>query len=903
MTEIDQQLLQRLKVLGVNFQSLSKVLSLQSARLEEMKNTLDQERAKVEQVSDARKLAATPQVPTALATDVKRGRAAVISWDMGHNPAGRAIVLYDLLEQDWDTELIGPLWSRYGGRIWPPIATSTRKMRGIPCDTLEDFWPAVQAIAASARYDLVIVCKPRLPGVILGTALARASGCSLITDIDDFELSFFKDETAARIEDLEAQLPDALIEPYGELATRAVEAVVYDVPSIIVSNVALRKRYGGIVVRHARDEHVFTAEKFDRQQAREVLGISPNDFALIFVGTPRRHKGVLDVTRVLHEMPNKRFVFHIVGSLTDKRDRAELESYTNARVVLHPNCEFDALPGIIAAADAVVLLQDPTHPISSYQIPAKISDAAAFGLPVVMTDVPPVRDLIQLGLITVATADTLAEVLQRLMAEAEYTTNGARPEIRAAFESELSFTVNRARLNMAIERARAAGPASVPEGFDRLYALAGNAYASLRRRARESAPPEPRRPTAPARDGGYDMVMFWKQNDSGLYGRRSDMLMKEFMASGRVRRVLQFDAPLEMAELTKLAYSVQTPRSAQALTLRNIVDDQMQLRDTENYHLRSFLWSRNKPGNPIFPQAGASLATYPEWVAQQMAAAGIDPQRAIAWVSPVVFNFPAIAQHLGFKAIIGDLIDDQRAFEMLPAYRRRIEQSYEDSVPLFDLAFTNCQPLADAFQSLAGQRIHVVPNGTELAASMGVVVPQILRGLGRPLIGYVGNLRDRIDWSLLHGTALRMPEATFAVVGGGERPEDVAELKRLPNVVFTGVVPYDQVLPVIQSFDVAVMPHLRSDLTKRMNPLKIYNYFAARRPIVSTEVDNIDDALKPFIRFANRPDEFARMIRDSIADPRTTMAGYDDALREITWESRAEKILNAVDDWLERSNR
>lgn len=902
MTDVNDLLRERLKVLGVNFSFLSKTVTHQSAQLEEMKLALDQERAKTEQLANARQVAAKSQPVSSLAGE-KRGRAAVISWDMGHNPAGRAIVLYDLLEQDWDTELIGPLWSRYGGSIWPPIATSERKMRGIPCDTLEDFWPAVQAIASSARYDLVIVCKPRLPGVILGTALARASDCPLITDIDDFELSFFKDETSAKIEDLEAQLPDALIEPYGELATRAIEGVVRDVPSIIVSNVALRKRYGGIVVRHARDEQVFTPANFNRQEARLALGISADDFALIFVGTPRRHKGVLEVARVLHEMPNKRFVFHIVGSLTDKRDRAELESYSNARVILHPNCEFDALPGIIAAADAVVLLQDSTHPISSYQIPAKISDAAAFGLPVIMTDVPPVRDLVHLGLISLATVDTLAEVLQHLMAEAEEFPSGARPRIRAAFESELSFTVNRARLNMAIQRALAAGSGSVPASFDQLHSLASKAYAQLRRRTREDAPAAtPRRP-AQAKDSGHDIVMFWKQNDSGLYGRRSDMLMKEFLASGRVRRVLQFDAPQEVGELMKLAYNSKIPRSAQSLTLGNIIDDQMQLRDRGDYQLRSFLWSRNKLGNPTFPHAATSLAGYPDWVKQQMAASGIAPHRALAWVCPVVFDFPSIAQHLGFRAIVGDLIDDQRAFEMSPSYRRRIEQSYEDSVPLFDLAFTNCQPLADAFQSLAKQKIQVVPNGTELSVSDATSIPRILQGLGRPLIGYVGNLRDRIDWSLLHGTALQMPEATFAVVGGGERPEDVAELKRLPNVVFTGIVPYDQVLPVIQSFDVAIMPHIRSDLTKRMNPLKIYNYFAARRPIVSTEVDNIDDGLKQFIRFASGPDDFAEMIRASLVEPRTSMPGYDSALNEITWESRASKILNFVDAWLEASNR
>ena len=67
----------------------------------------------------------------------KRRKAAVISWDLGHNPVGRAMVLYDLLDRDWDVELVGPLWSRFGGKVWGPIADSDRRVRGFACDTLE----------------------------------------------------------------------------------------------------------------------------------------------------------------------------------------------------------------------------------------------------------------------------------------------------------------------------------------------------------------------------------------------------------------------------------------------------------------------------------------------------------------------------------------------------------------------------------------------------------------------------------------------------------------------------------------------------------------------------------------------------------------------------------------------
>ena len=45
------------------------------------------------------------------------------------------------------------------------------------------------------------------------------------------------------------------------------------------------------------------------------------------------------------------------------------------------------------------------------------------------------------------------------------------------------------------------------------------------------------------------MVMFWKQHDTGLYGRRHDMLMQHLARSPRVGQVVQFDAPVDITAL------------------------------------------------------------------------------------------------------------------------------------------------------------------------------------------------------------------------------------------------------------------------------------------------------------------------------------------------------------------
>lgn len=833
----------------------------------------------------------------------KRKKAAVIAWDLGHNPVGRAMVIYDLLERDWDVELVGPIWSRFGGRVWGPIADSDRKVRGFACSDFADYWPAAMAFASAADYDLVVACKPRLPSLLLAALIKERCGCPLVLDVDDFELSFFPDESGAPLEALEAAGLEALREPYGELATRVADGVIADADSLIVSNIALRNRFGGILVRHARDEAAFHPDRFDRAAERARMGMTDEDFALVFVGTARAHKGVFDIARTLAALPDKRFVLHLVGTITDRRIRAEMDRHSGARIVYHPDCAFEELPAQIVAADAVVLLQDPAHPISQYQIPAKISDASAFGLPILVTDVPPLRDLALQGMVTVVAPADLGSRLVALQQQRDQAgASRERRAVREAFEQELGYRVNRERLELAITRAEAAGW-ELPASFRRLIEIAAKAHAESL--AQPSDPPTGKGASRRSRVGKaapeqFDIVMFWKQNDSGIYGRRSDMMMQYLLKSGRVGRVLQIDAPMEVNDLARL--TAPGGGSASTIVLHNVIANQYGLRDSSTLLRRTYIWDR-KGGRALLPEVGASMADYPAWVEAQMTRAGIDPARAFAWVCPVVFDFPAIARRIPFRGVIGDLIDDQRNFGMAEAYRKRITASYDETLPLFDLTFTNCAPQADAFAALA-RDIRVVPNGTERIATEGPV-PDILKDLRRPLAGYIGNLRDRIDWALLHATATAMPDVHFVIIGGGAREGDTDALEKLANVTFTGVVPYEQVHPCMRALDVALVPHLHNALSKSMNPLKIYNYFSAGCPIISTEVENIDAELLPFIRFASDTAGFAAAIRAALQEGprggRTEQAKYRRVLDGITWEARVTAVLAELDAWVSKS--
>jgi len=167
----------------------------------------------------------------------KKGKAAVICWDLGHNPTGRAIVLYDLLKKEWDVDLIGPLWTGFGGEIWPPIQKSDRKIRSLVCETLNEFWPAANAFAETNAYDLIVVCKPRAPSLALGALIKKHSQCPMVLDVDDLELTFADSDKPVSEADIKKHLTDAFRLPYESMAIRYCDKLVSDADSIIVSNV------------------------------------------------------------------------------------------------------------------------------------------------------------------------------------------------------------------------------------------------------------------------------------------------------------------------------------------------------------------------------------------------------------------------------------------------------------------------------------------------------------------------------------------------------------------------------------------------------------------------------------------------------------------------------------------
>lgn len=252
----------------------------------------------------------------------------VVAWDVGHNPLGRAYMLADVLKRVVrHCVLVGFQFPRYGTAVWEPVRNASLPIIAIPGVNLPQFYDRLQAISHRIRPDVTIACKPRLPSVQLGMMLRERCNCPLVIDIDDHELTFFDTQNELHLSDL-ASMPSGGAaqhrEPYSEFWTRLSQDLCRSADEIIVSNTALRRKFGGTVIPHVRDELAFDPGRFDKHEIRRRYGVSPAQKLLLFFGTPRMHKGLDTLAAAINALGGD-FRLMVVGTPTDKRTIAQLD--------------------------------------------------------------------------------------------------------------------------------------------------------------------------------------------------------------------------------------------------------------------------------------------------------------------------------------------------------------------------------------------------------------------------------------------------------------------------------------------------------------------------------------------------------------------------------------------------
>jgi len=164
-----------------------------------------------------------------------------------------------------------------------------------------------------------------------------------------------------------------------------------------------------------------------------------------------------------------------------------------------------------------------------------------------------------------------------------------------------------------------------------------------------------------------------------------------------------------------------------------------------------------------------------------------------------------------------------------------------------------------------------VPNGVDYRAyAEPSAEPADLKPVPHPRAGYVGVLKQQLDFALLLALAQRHADWSFVFVGprksvAGKAPL-IEQLERLPNAHFLGGKAVDELPAYTQHFDVGMMCYEITDYTNSIYPLKLHEYLASGRPVVGTPIRTLLE-FEHVVTLARTPDEWSAALTASLSAP------------------------------------
>jgi len=267
-------------------------------------------------------------------------------------------------------------------------------------------------------------------------------------------------------------------------------------------------------------------------------------------------------------------------------------------------------------------------------------------------------------------------------------------------------------------------------------------------------------------------------------------------------------------------------------------------------------------------------------------------------------------EHLPFRHVVYDCIDDVRVMtpspELRPLYASWEKRLIERASAVIGANDTLTERILRRHPDLPTMTIR---NGCPAddfarradAAPRPVDLP---RETERPLVGFVGALYEWFDWELIERVSEKRPELEFVLIGPQRDGHSLPpSLRKRENVHFLGPRPYHEVPAYLAHFDLCWLPFLRNGVSDAANPVKIYEYLAVGKPVVSTPVADMESYERQ-VDFGRNAEEMAELIRLGLVKalaPLSQMPGAQSAVlgrrafaQRQDWRSRAADYIDFI---------
>ena len=176
--------------------------------------------------------------------------------------------------------------------------------------------------------------------------------------------------------------------------------------------------------------------------------------------------------------------------------------------------------------------------------------------------------------------------------------------------------------------------------------------------------------------------------------------------------------------------------------------------------------------------------------------------------------------------------------------------------------------------------------------------PAEIANVDTKIICFTGNMDpNRIDYNLLKSIAVKHSDKTLLLVGpiNSDTYTQVG-LDKIPNIISTGSKNIKELPKYLQHSDCTIIPFLCNKLTASIYPLKINEYLASGKPVISTSFSEDIRGFRDVIYLAESESDFLHLIDRAIdEDNHAKHLERIEVANQNTWTARVNQFWDIVD--------
>jgi glycosyltransferase involved in cell wall biosynthesis len=243
----------------------------------------------------------------------------------------------------------------------------------------------------------------------------------------------------------------------------------------------------------------------------------------------------------------------------------------------------------------------------------------------------------------------------------------------------------------------------------------------------------------------------------------------------------------------------------------------------------------------------------------------------------------------GFK-IMFDHVDAIQEFPNINKERKKEEHMLLQNS---DLVITSASHLFQKAQKINKNTI-LIPNAGDYALFSGSTKDQMLQDFQKPIIGYFGAIAEWFDTDLIEYVAKNRPNLTFVFIGD-TYGSNLKKIRNLNNVYFLGERPYTELPKYLYYFDVCLIPFKLTSLILNSHPIKIYEYLAAGKPVITTEIPDLA-SMGDLCYIAEDKTSFLEKLDKSLKEnDRKLIEKRIEFASKNTWQDRFQAIYSELE--------